>query len=124
MRNKYNNIKKNWRKNIDRARTGSWLDVKKEPVWFQIMHPVLTDTNTVIDSLSSSALDLSFQEGNLSAESSDEKNDEETSDKENENVLNQSELQEQSLSPAVCERKENQTKVLTLEVKKNNYKTT
>ena len=50
LRNKYNNIKKSWRKNVDRART-SGLDVKKEPKWFQIMHPVLTDTNTVINSL-------------------------------------------------------------------------
>ena len=74
------------------------------------MHPVLPDTNTVIDSLSSSALDLSFQEGNLSAESSDEKNDEETSDEENESVLNESELQQESLSPAVYETKENQNK--------------
>ena len=54
--------------------------MKKEPKWFQIMHPVLTDMNTVIDNLSSSALDLSFQEENLSAESFDGKNDEETSD--------------------------------------------
>ena len=45
------------------------------------MHPVLTDTNTVIDSMSSSALDLPFQEVNLSAESSNRKNDEETQTK-------------------------------------------
>ena len=53
------------------------------------MHSVLTDTKTVIDSLSSSTLDLSFQEENLSAESSDEKNDEKMSDEENESVLNE-----------------------------------
>ena len=69
------------------------------------MHPVLTDTNTVIDSMSSSALDLPFQEVNLSAESSNQKNDEVTSDEESE-----SELLEESLSPAVCETKENQNK--------------
>ena len=74
------------------------------------MHPVLTDTNTVIDSMSSSALDLPFQEVNLSAESSNQKNDEVTSDEENESVLNESELLEESLSPAVCETKENQNK--------------
>ena len=68
------------------------------------MHPVLPD------SLSSSALDLSIQEGNLSAEFSDEKNDEETSDEENESVLNESELQQESLSPVVFETKENQNK--------------
>ena len=74
------------------------------------MHPVLTDTNTVIDSLSSSGLDPSFQEENLSVGSSDEKNDEETSDEGYESVLNESELQEESLSPPVCETKENQNK--------------
>ena len=31
--------------------------MKKEPKWFQIMHHPLTDTNIVIDSLFSSALD-------------------------------------------------------------------
>ena len=84
--------------------------MKKEPKWFQIMHPVLTDMNTVIDNLSSSALDLSFQEENLSAESFDGKNDEETSDEENKIVLNESKLQEENLSPAVYETKENQNK--------------
>ena len=88
---------------FDRARTFSCLDVKKEPKCFQIMHSVLTDTKTVIDSLSSSTLDLSFQEENLSAESSDEKNDEKMSDEENESVLNESELQEKSLLPAAFE---------------------
>ena len=82
--------------------------MKKEPKWFQIMHPILTDTNT-IDSLSYSALDLSFQEENLS-EFSDEKNDEETSDEKKDSVLNDSELQEESLSPTACETKENQNK--------------
>ena len=82
------------------------------------MHPVLTDTNTVIDSLSSSALDLSFQEKNLSVESSDEKNDKETSDDENESVLNERELQEENLSPSVCETTKIKTQFLRLEVKK------
>ena len=81
------------------------------------MHLVLTDTNNVIDSLSSSVLNLYFQEGNLSAESSDKKNDEETSDEKKECILNKSELQEESLSPTVRQRKI-KTKVLTLEVKK------
>ena len=54
--------------------------MKNEPKWFQIIHPVLTDASTLIDSLSSSALDISFQEENLSVESSDEKNDEEMPD--------------------------------------------
>ena len=82
------------------------------------MHPVLTDTNTVIDSLSSSALDLSFQEKNLSGESSEEKNDKETSDDKNESVINERELQEESISPSVCETTKIKTQFLTLEVKK------
>ena len=53
LRNKYNNIQRNWRKNVDRAKTGSGLDVKKEQKWFQIMHPVLTDTNTVFQCIRS-----------------------------------------------------------------------
>lgn len=69
---------------------------------------VLTDTNTVIDILSSSALDLSFQEENFSAESSHKKNDEKTPDEEKESVLNESEFQEESLSPAVRETKSKQ----------------
>ena len=64
---------------------------------------VLTDTNTVTDSLSSSVLDLSFQEENLSTESSDKKNQVTSGDEENESVLNEKKLQEESLSSAVCE---------------------
>ena len=110
LKNLYSNITKNLRKKVYGARTGSGLDVKKEPKWFQITHPVLTDMNAVIDNLSSTALDLSFQEENLSAESFDGKNDEETSDEENKTVLNESKLQEENLSTAVCETKENQNK--------------
>ena len=82
--NQYNNIKKNWRKNVDCARTSSGLDVMKESTWI------------VIDSLSSSALDFSFQEKHLLVGSSNEKNDEEKSDNENESVLSESKLQEES----------------------------
>ena len=90
---------------------------------------VLTDTNTVIDILSSSALDLSFQVENFSAESSHKKNDEKTPDEEKESVLNESEFQEESLSPAVRETKskqdrENQNKSSNAESKKKNFKTT
>ena len=72
--------------------------MRKEPKWYQIMHPVLTDANTVTDSLFSSALDLLFQEENLLTESSDGKNDEETS--------------------AACRQRKIKINALTLEVKK------
>ena len=36
LRNKYNNIKNNWRKNFVRARTGSGLDVKKDQSGFKL----------------------------------------------------------------------------------------
>ena len=85
-------LKKNWRKNVDCARTNSGLDVRKELRWFEIVHPVLADTNTVIDILSSSALYLSFQAENLSTESRNEKNNKETSDKQNGITLSERKL--------------------------------
>ena len=49
LRNKYNNLKKAWRVTVDRAKNGSGLHVEREPMWFQILHPVLTDTKSVPD---------------------------------------------------------------------------
>ena len=46
------------------------------------------------------------------------KNDKETSDDENESVINERELQEESISPSVCETTKIKTQFLTLEVKK------
>ena len=84
------------------------------------MHPVLADTNTVIDILFSSALYLSFQAENLSTESRNEKNNKETSDKQNGITLS-----ERSLSSAAFETKKNQNKYFNFgSKKKNNYKTT
>lgn len=74
------------------------------------MHSVLTDTSTVMDRLPSSALGFSFQGGNRSTETSDEKNDQETSDEENKNVLKEGELQEESFSPGDYGTEENQNR--------------
>ena len=70
---------------------------------------VLTDTNTVIDILSSSALDLSFQEENFSAESSHKKNDEKTPDEEKESVLNESKFQEEAFHLLFVRQNQNRT---------------
>ena len=40
LRNKYNNLKKQWRARVDRAKNGSGLHVEREALWFQILHPV------------------------------------------------------------------------------------
>ena len=70
LRNKYNNLKKEWRKRVDRAKIGSGLRVEAEAVWFQIIHPVLTDAHSTLDDLASQAEDLSFvQEDSLVSES-------------------------------------------------------
>ena len=89
----------------------------------------MTDTNTVIDILSSSALDLSFQEENFSAESSHKKNDEKTPDEEKESVLNESKFQEEAFHLLFVRQnqnrtEENQNKSSNAESKKKNFKTT
>ena len=35
LRNKYNNLKKQWRQRVDRDKTGSGLDLENEAKWFQ-----------------------------------------------------------------------------------------
>ena len=60
LRNKYNNLKRAWRATVDRAKSGSGLHVEKEPNWFQILHPVLSDTNSNLDDVSSGPQDTSL----------------------------------------------------------------
>ena len=55
LRNKYNNIKWQWRQRVDRAKNGSGLDVEKEAMWFQLLHPILSDSNAELDDISSEA---------------------------------------------------------------------
>ena len=79
LRNKYNNLKKQWRARVDRAKNGSGLHVEREALWFQILHPVFSDTNATLDDLTSEALDISFvqdqdDEGDGSEESDSELN--------------------------------------------------
>ena len=74
LRNKYNNLKRNWKQIVDRAKDGSGLHVEREPKWFQILHPVMNDTNTGIDDISSSAADTSFVRGEISNEDESDSN--------------------------------------------------
>ena len=62
LRNKYHNLKKSWRQIVDRAKSGSGLHVEREPKWFQILHPVLSDTNSNLDEISSGPLDTSLNQ--------------------------------------------------------------
>ena len=62
LRNKYNNLKKSWRQIVDRAKKGSGLHVEREPKWFQILHPVLSDTNSNLDEISSGPQDTSLNQ--------------------------------------------------------------
>ena len=76
LRNKYNNLKKDWRKRVDRAKNGSGLRVEAEAVWFQILHPVMSDAHSTLDDLASQAQDTSFvqdhdETGNWSEAESD-----------------------------------------------------
>ena len=60
LRNKYNNLKKDWMKRVDRAKNGSGLRVEAEATWFQILHQVMSDAHSTLDDLASQATDTSF----------------------------------------------------------------
>ena len=62
LRTKYNNLKKQWRSIVDRAKVGSGLHVEREPKWFQVLHPVLTDanSNSSLEDISSGPADTSL----------------------------------------------------------------
>ena len=60
LRNKYNNLKKQWRTAVDREKSGSGLHVEREPKWFQILQPVFSDTSSRLDEISSGPLDTSL----------------------------------------------------------------
>ena len=60
LRTKYNNLKRVWKLTVDRAKEGSGLDVEREPKWFQVLHPVLIDTNSSLDDISSGPMDTSL----------------------------------------------------------------
>ena len=60
LRVKYNNIKQQWRKLRDRQKHGSGLAPTKYPDWFEIINPVLSDTNQTMDNICSHPKDLSM----------------------------------------------------------------
>jgi len=48
---KYNNIKQQWRKIRDKQKNGSGLSASKIPEWFEIVNPVLADTNQTMENM-------------------------------------------------------------------------
>ena len=60
LRVKYNSIKQQWRKLRDRQKHGSGLAPTKYPDWFEIIKPVLSDTNQTKDNNCSHPKDLSM----------------------------------------------------------------
>ena len=46
LRNKYNNLKKQWRTAVDREKSGPGLHVEREPKWFQILQPFFSYTSS------------------------------------------------------------------------------
>ena len=60
LRNKYNNLKRAWQATVDRAKCGSGLHIEKASNLFQILHPVLSDTNSSLDDVSSGPQDTSL----------------------------------------------------------------
>ena len=57
---KHNNIKQQWRKLRDRQKHGSGLAPTKYRDWFEIINPVLSDTNQTMDNNCSHLKDLSM----------------------------------------------------------------
>ena len=57
---KYNNIKQNWRKIADKKKTGSGLAYTKDPDWFAIINPILSDANHGVEAVCSDPADTSF----------------------------------------------------------------
>ena len=61
LQTKYNNIKQQWRKIRDKQKmSGSGIAAPKSPDWFQIVNPVLSDTNQLMDNICSGPEDTSL----------------------------------------------------------------
>ena len=52
---KYNNLKQLWRKLRDKKKNSSCLDGAQDLTWFQILNPVLSDTNEGMDGICSNS---------------------------------------------------------------------
>ena len=59
LRKKYNNLKTEWRKITDRAKSGSGLAPQKEPQWYIYLNDIFSETNEDLD-LAAESADLSF----------------------------------------------------------------
>ena len=83
LRKKYVNLKTEWRKISDRAKTGSGLAPEKEPKWYNHINEIFSETNADLD-LAAESGDLSFTRQfsnlNYSDEDSDKPSDKDASD--------------------------------------------
>ena len=83
LRKKYANLKTEWRKISDRAKTGSGLAPEKEPKWYNHINEIFSETNADLD-LAAESGDLSFTRQfnnlNYSDEDSDKPSDNDASD--------------------------------------------
>ena len=57
---KYNNLKSEWRKAIDRKKNGSGKSPENEPTWFNIINPILADSNKGLEDVVSNPSETSF----------------------------------------------------------------
>ena len=60
LRRKYANLKTEWRRIRDRVKNGSGLSPKNEPLWYNYLNPIFSETNEDID-LAAESADLSFR---------------------------------------------------------------
>ena len=65
FKTKYNNIKQQWRQDLDSKKNGHGSAWNDEPEWFIIVNPVLVDANGGINAVCSGPLDTSLVDTNM-----------------------------------------------------------
>ena len=88
LRKKYTNLKTEWRKLTERAKTGSGLAPEKEPKWYQHLNVIFAETNEELQ-LAAESGDLSFtQEFNIDENDSADEVGDNLSDNEEPDIIN------------------------------------
>ena len=88
FRKKYTNLKTEWRKLTERAKTGSGLAPEKEPKWYQRLNVIFSETNEELQ-LAAESGDLSFtQEFNIDENDSADEVGDNLSDNEEPDIIN------------------------------------
>ena len=88
LRKKYTNLKTEWRKLTERAKTGSGLAPEKEPKWYQHLNVIFAETNEELQ-LAADSGDLSFtQEFNIDENDSADEVGDNLSDNEEPDIIN------------------------------------